>query len=72
MAKSRKQVKAEFAARGESIAAWARRNKFETVTARRVLNGEAKALYGESHRVAVALGIKDGVIVLDNGCEYQP
>lgn len=56
--KSREQVKAAFVARGESVASWARRNGFETVTARRVLAGELEGRYGEAHRVAVALGLK--------------
>lgn len=52
------RVKARFAAEGVSISEWARARGFNVVTVYRVLSGRSKALRGESHHIAVALGIK--------------
>lgn len=61
--KNREQVKAEFKFRGESVAGWARKNDFNPDHVRHILRGKAKCNWGESHKIAVALGIKHGVIV---------
>ena len=37
-----------------------------TTVVRGVLDGKFKGTRGDAHKVAVALGIKDGVIVADN------
>jgi gp16 family phage-associated protein len=52
------QVKARFKAEGVSISEWARANGFSVVMVYRVLDGQVKGLRGESHRIAVALGLK--------------
>ncbi|MFZ6755218.1 DNA-binding protein [Undibacterium sp. Dicai25W] len=54
-------TKNNFAARGESIAEWARQNDFNLQLVYKILNGKSKALRGESHRIAVKLGIKQKI-----------
>jgi gp16 family phage-associated protein len=56
------QVRAEFHRRGISIAEWARQHKVDQSTTYQVLYGTKKGRRGEAHRVAVLLGIKEGVI----------
>lgn len=58
MADKRSQVKAQFEAEGVSIAEWARTHGFNCITVYRVLAGKAKGKRGESHKIAVALGLK--------------
>ena len=55
------EARAQLDARGESVAAFARRNKLSARSVYGVLYGEKKGRRGESHRAAVALGIKAGV-----------
>lgn len=59
-AKTREQVKLEFAQRGQSVAAWAAQYELHPSMVRDVLAGTRPALRGESHRAAVLLGIKVG------------
>ncbi len=59
-AKSREQVRHEFAQRGESVAAWAAKHGLHASMVREVLAGTRPALRGETHRAAVLLGIKTG------------
>ena len=61
--KTREQVVADFKAAGVTVAEWARTNGFHRMTVVEILRGTRKGLYGEAHRCAVALGIKDGVVV---------
>lgn len=60
--KNRAQVKAELERRGLTIEGWARRNGFHRSTVMRVINGKSLNRYGACHKIAVMLGIKDGVI----------
>lgn len=61
--KTREQVRAEFTRTGQSVAAWARTHKLNLSLVYEVLNNpERRCLRGQSHRVAVLLGIKDGLI----------
>lgn len=48
---------------GISVAEWARANGFSRVNVHHVLSGKAKCRRGEAHRIAVALGIKDGELI---------
>jgi gp16 family phage-associated protein len=57
------EVKAEFIHKGMSISKWAREHGFNRGTVHQVLNGRIKGSIGESHKIAVMLGIKDGEIV---------
>lgn len=61
--KTPEQVRAEFSAAGVSIGGWARRNGFSRTMTYGLLTGRLKGTYGEAHKIAVALGIKPGVIV---------
>ncbi|MBF5006382.1 helix-turn-helix domain-containing protein [Diaphorobacter caeni] len=65
MTKSRAQIRAEFAHRGQSITAWAKAKGFTPNTVMAILNdNEAsprlKCLRGEAHDIAVELKLKDG------------
>lgn len=58
MADKRARLKAQFEAEGISIAEWSRVHGFNCLTVYRVLAGKVKGARGESHRIAVALGLK--------------
>ena len=49
-----------FEASGLSVAEWARRKGFSTGLVYQVLDGQRKCLRGQSHQIAVALGLKQG------------
>ncbi len=55
-----RRAKAEFEWRGVCIGEWAREHNFCPQTVYDVLNGRIMGRRGEAHRVAVALGIKEG------------
>ncbi|WP_122901969.1 DNA-binding protein [Acinetobacter sp. B51(2017)] len=59
MAKSIEQVKTEFQKKGISFADWAKENNFSTELVYRVLKMNRLPIRGESHKIAVKLGIKD-------------
>jgi gp16 family phage-associated protein len=59
--KTAAQVKAEFAERGVSVAKWAKQHKVHRQLVYEILSGRNRAcLRGQSHRVAVLLGLKHG------------
>ncbi|CAO4177596.1 DNA-binding protein [Methylorubrum populi] len=58
MTNSVEEVRQRFEAEGISIAEWARTNGFNERTVYAVLRGELHARRGVSHRIAVALGLK--------------
>lgn len=60
--KTLEQVKQDFRRRGETVTGWARRNGFKPNNVRAVIYGRGKGHWGESHKIAVCLGIKDGEI----------
>ena len=64
--KSLEQARAEFERKGMSIAAWARQHKVGRSLVYEVLAGRKKCKRGDSHKVAVLLGIKHGEIVERN------
>ena len=47
---------------GITVAQWARENKKNDSLVREVLAGRKKCFRGESHNIAVLLGMKDGVL----------
>jgi gp16 family phage-associated protein len=47
---------------GLSVAAWARRHQVDVMAAYDVLAGRSVGKFGERHRVAVLLGMKEGTI----------
>lgn len=54
------EAKRMFVRRGESIAEWARQHGFSPQTVYDVLNRRREGFRGQGHRVAVALGLKEG------------
>lgn len=57
------EARAQLDARGESVAAFARRNNVNARSVYGVLYGNNKGRRGAAHLAAVALGIKSGVVV---------
>ena len=60
--KTPQQVKAEFERAGVSIGAWAKANGFKREQVYAILTGNTKAKYGTAHQIALALGLKEGVV----------
>ncbi len=60
--KTREQVREEFDRKGITIAKWARENEFSEPMVYQVLSGKKKGRRGSAHNIAIALGIKDGVL----------
>lgn len=56
------QARAEFERRGVSIAAWAREHGVSRSLVYEILAGRKKCHRGDSHRIAVLLGLKDGTV----------
>lgn len=55
------QVREEFAHKGISVAEWARLHKVNRQLVSEILRGtRTKCVRGQSHRIAVLLGLKDG------------
>ncbi len=61
--RSREEVRKDFLNTGVSIAEWARKNGFKYGQVIDVLRTDRQCRRGNSHRIAVLLGIKDGVIL---------
>ncbi|PPC83158.1 MAG: DNA-binding protein [Methylotenera sp.] len=53
-------AKSIFDESGISVAEWARVNGFSSALVYQVLDGSRKCLRGQSHQIALALGIKNG------------
>lgn len=54
------EVRQEFARLGCSISEWARASGYSVPLVYQVLSGTRKAMRGQSHDIAVALGLKEG------------
>lgn len=52
------KVKDQFAAQGVPVSEWAEKNGFPRDAVYRVLNGFTPCKRGQSHAIAVALGLK--------------
>lgn len=65
MPRTADDVRADFARKGVSITQWATLNGFSPNLVFEVLGGRKKAIRGQSHNIAVALGLKSGEIVGD-------
>lgn len=55
------QVQTWFRENGVSVVEWAARNGFSPALVYAVMKGKRKCLRGESHHIAVALGMKHGL-----------
>jgi gp16 family phage-associated protein len=67
MLKTRQEIRDSFANSGQSITAWAKSRGYTPNTVIAILaddedNPRYKCLRGEAHNIAVALGLKDGVV----------
>lgn len=51
-------IRKQFYANGKTVTDWAREHGFDRHLVYAVLNGRSRAQRGESHRIAVALGLK--------------
>lgn len=62
--RTREQIQAEFAYRGMSISEWAAANNFPVKLVYEILSGRGnrQCARGQSHKIAVSLGLKAGVI----------
>ena len=61
--KTADEVKADFARKGISPRSWAIANDLKPFVVYQLLRGIGRGTYGDSHRAAVLLGMKEGVIV---------
>jgi len=52
-----------FEETGIPVASWARAHGFSTGLVYQVLEGKRKCLRGQSHQIAVALGLKSGMAI---------
>ncbi len=55
------EIREKLARNGVSLAAWARQHGFSESLTYRVMRGH-RAKLGQSHRIAVALGLKEGTV----------
>ena len=65
MIKTLRDVKDEISKSGISVAQWARENNFSPDLVYQILHRKRLPLRGESHKIAVKLGLKDGIIEPD-------
>lgn len=56
----------EFARKGIPIATWARAKGYDADLTRAILRKERACLRGQSHNIAVELGLKDGEVVREH------
>lgn len=62
MTRTPEEVRAEFQRNGISIASWASAHGFNTNLVFEVLAGRKKGIRGQSHQIAVLLGLKEGEV----------
>ncbi|HQQ69353.1 MAG TPA: DNA-binding protein [Alicycliphilus sp.] len=61
--KTHAQVREELRRKGVPVARWADTHGVDRSVAYGVLAGRLKGSYGEAHRAAVLLGLKDGDVI---------
>lgn len=59
------EVKERFLREGRTVSGWARLNGVDPRLTASILKEERACRSGQSHKIAVLLGLKDGVIVDD-------
>lgn len=57
------EVRAELASKGISVSQWAASNGFSVNLVFEVLAGRKQGIRGQSHKIAVKLGLKEGEVV---------
>jgi gp16 family phage-associated protein len=60
--KTPEEVRAEFTRRGITIRSWSRANGISERVVYELLRGRFRGRYGQAHRAAVLLGLKEGVV----------
>lgn len=71
MIRTSEQIRAEFQRKGVSIAGWATAHGFNTNLVFEVLAGRKKGVRGQSHQIAVMLGMKEGEIADPKDIDYS-
>ena len=71
MTRSADDVRAEFKQKGLSISGWATAHGFSTNLVFEVLAGRKKCIRGQSHRIAVMLGLKEGEIATPGDIDHS-
>jgi gp16 family phage-associated protein len=66
------RVRLQFVASGVSVAKWSKERGFSDYLVRQVLTGKRAAVRGQSHQIAVALGLKPRVPVPGEEGEQLP
>lgn len=59
---SAEEARNEIRRQGITIKEWARQRALDSKTVFEVLGGRKKGKWGEAHKAAVLLGMKDGII----------
>lgn len=68
--KNKEEVMNELLFNGQSVSGWAREHGFHPSMVRRVINGEVSGRIGASHKIAVMLGMKGGVVREEGSHEH--
>jgi gp16 family phage-associated protein len=63
--RTRDEVIHEFRRKGISISSWARQHGVSRTLVHQILAGDKPCRFGQSHKIAVLLGIKEGEITED-------
>jgi gp16 family phage-associated protein len=66
------QARAELRAKGISITQWAIANRFSPNLVFEVLGGRKKCVRGQTHEIAIKLGLKAGEICADPAAALEP
>lgn len=62
MTRTPAEARAELQRKGITVSEWAVANGFSVAMVFEVLKGNRKCIRGQSHKIAVALGLKEGEI----------
>lgn len=71
MIRTSEQIRAEFKRKGVSIAGWATAHGFNTNLVFEVIAGRKKGVRGQSHKIAVMLGMKEGEVASPLDIDYS-
>lgn len=66
MPRTSDEVLEDLASKGVSVAAWARAKGYDADLTRAILRKERACLRGQSHNIAVELGLKEGKVVREH------
>lgn len=69
--KTAQEIRREFALQGVSVSEWARRYGFSPTLVYQILKGKRQAVRGQSHQIAVRLGLKEGGTAGISGLSFE-